>query len=248
MWPRIRQVLEDNMTGILGTLAFHMVLVIAFLLLRMGSIKSDIESIFYLDLDEDAIQEWLPPEHAELDAEVEQRVNQFITDNRRNIPVNIASQMEEEISTEKYLEQLQDQMDASRPDEWRNNQERLRQLSEMDDRADAYVTTGDQETDSGAELYNGPTTIVYSLEGRYHLSLPVPVYKCEGEGEVTLSFVVDQKGYVVQVQVPDLGDSFNDYCLADAARKAILESRFNTDFEAPFRQKGTITYHFFAQQ
>jgi hypothetical protein len=236
------------MTGILGTLAFHMVLVIAFLLLRMGSIKSDIESIFYLDLDEDAVQEWLPHEHTELDAEVEQRVNQLVTDNRRNIPVNIASQMEEEISTEKYLERLQEQMDASRPDEWKRNQERLRQISEMDDQADAYVATDNQETESGTELYSGPTTIVYSLEGRYHLSLPVPVYKCEGEGEITLSFAVDQKGRVVQVQVPDVGDSFNDLCLADAARKAILETRFNSDFEAPFRQKGTITYHFFAQQ
>ncbi len=246
MWTRIRKVMEDNMTGILGTLAFHMVLVIAFLFLKMSSIKSDIESIIYLDLGEDAIQEWMPEQHTELTTEVEQRVNEMITDNRRNIPVNIASRMEEEISTEKYLEQLQEQMDESRPDEWSRNQERLRELTMMDEQADAYAQLDEQE-ESDAELYMGPTTIVYSLEGRYHIRLPIPVYKCEGEGEITLTIVVDQRGRVVQVQVPDEGTSFNDLCLADAAKKSALNSRFNTDFNAPLRQKGTITFHFIAQ-
>jgi hypothetical protein len=247
MWTRIRKVLADYMTGILGTLAFHMVLVIAFLFLKMSSIKSDIESIIYLDLGEDAIQEWLPEQNAELDAEVEQRVNALLTDNRRNIPVNIATRMEEEISTEKYLEQLQEQMDASRQDEWLRNQERLRELTQLDEQADAYAQLDETEEESDAELYRGPTTIVYSLEGRYHIRLPIPVYKCEGEGEITITIVVDQRGRVVQVQVPDDGNSFNEICLSDAAKKSALNTRFNTDFNAPLRQKGTITYHFFAQ-
>jgi len=247
MWTRIRKVMEDNITGILGTLAFHMVLVIAFLFLKMSSIKSDIESIIYLDLGEDAIQEWMPEQNAELAAEVEQRVNELMTDNRRNIPVNIAIQMEEEISTEKYLEQLQEQMDESRQDEWLRNQERLRELTQMDEQADAYARLDEQEEESDAELYMGPTTIVYSLEGRYHLRLPIPVYKCEGEGEITLTIVVDQRGRVVQVQIPDEGDSFNDLCLADAAKKSAQNSRFNTDYNAPFRQKGTITFQFISQ-
>ena len=87
----------------------------------------------------------------------------------------------------------------------------------------------------------------YELEFRYHLKLPVPVYKCEGDGIVEVKIAVDQKGRVVQAEVDKPGDEFNEICLAEAARRAALLTRFNGDFGAPVRQEGTITYHFIAQ-
>ncbi len=93
-------------------------------------------------------------------------------------------------------------------------------------------------------VFSGKTNIFYSLENRYHLRLPVPVYKCEGSGVVEVQILVDQKGYVVNAQIPDLGESTNEICLAEAAKTAAMNTRFNSNFEAPLRQQGTITYYF----
>ena len=57
----------------------------------------------------------------------------------------------------------------------------------------------------------------------------------------------DIEGRVVQAEVDKPGDAFNEICLAEAARIAALRTRFNSDFGAPVRQQGTITYHFIAQ-
>lgn len=240
---------NNNVNGILGTIAFHLALAILFLLLRMSSVKSGMESVIYVDFEEQPEQDALPGEDQEqrLKAEVDQRMDRLLAEKMKNIPVNVAASEDEKISTEKYVEQLKEQLSEDRPDEWYRNQERLRELTEAQERADLYAAPEDQDSGKVNEAYKGPTTITYSLEGRYYLHLPIPVYRCEGEGEVTVDIAVDQRGRVVQVQVPETGDDFNSICLANAARRAALNTRFNADYNAPFRQKGTITYHFLPQ-
>ena len=104
---------------------------------------------------------------------------------------------------------------------------------------------GDEiQDDQREEPFQGPTNIFYDLEFRYHRRLPVPVYQCIGEGIVEVKIAVDQRGRVVQADVEKPGDDFNQICLAEAARKAALQTLFNADFDAPVRQQGTITYHF----
>ena len=238
----------NNLNGILGTIAFHLGLAILFLLLRMSSVKSGMESVIYVDFEEQP-EAAMPgqEQEQELKAEVDQRVDRLLAEKMKNIPVNIASDEDDKISTEKYVEQLKEQLSEDHPDEWYRNRERLRELTEAQEHADLYAAPEKQDSGDVNETYKGPTTITYSLEGRYHLHLPIPVYRCEGEGELTIDIAVDQRGRVVQVQVPETGDDFNAICLADAARRAALNTRFNADYNAPFRQRGTITYHFLPQ-
>ena len=125
-------------------------------------------------------------------------------------------------------------------------QERLKELEEIA-REDLIMEGGDEPADPTEELFQGPTNIFYDLEFRYHLRLPVPVYQCIGEGIIEVKIAVDQRGRVVQAEVEKPADDFNRICLAEAARKAALQTRFNGDFGAPVRQQGTITYHFIAQ-
>jgi hypothetical protein len=242
---KLKDMITDNLSGILGTLAFHMLLLIVFLVIKISSTRSFIDSIILVDFeqDEETEQEIIEKE-IELDPDFEQYVADYLDAARRNIPVNVADRLNEELSTEKYVEEVLDEMDETRSEDYLRSNQRLQELLEMEEGEDVVVAGEEDEENLESEIYQGPTNIYYSLENRYDIRLPVPVYKCEGEGIVEVQIAVDQRGQVVQVSVENMGDSMNEICLAEAARKAALNTRFNSDFEAPLRQKGTITYHF----
>jgi hypothetical protein len=236
--------MQENATGILGTVAFHMLLAIVFLIIKISSEKSYLDSIILFDMDEETLEEKLPEEMP--DPEFERRLAEYLEQARSNVPVNLARNVEEEISTEKYLQELEQEMDESRPESWEEMQERLKELEEM--ATEELIMEGeDAASQQEREPYTGPTNIYYSLEGRYHLRLPVPVYKCEGAGLIEVSIVVDQRGRVLQATVAPQGEAAGGQCLAEAARSAALRTRFNADYQAASRQVGTITYHFIAQ-
>jgi hypothetical protein len=245
MWSKIRTLIKNNLTGILGTIAFHLIIAVVFMMIRFSATKSDLESVIYLDLGEEPVREELTEPVVNEDPRIEQMVNELLAESRRNIPVNLSSQINEEISTDKYLEQLAEDMNGTRPDAYYRQLERLQELSEPEEIADMYMEP--EKSDNQVKVYKGLTTIYYSLENRYHTELPIPVYKCEGAGEITVTIAVDQRGRVVQVEFNSEAVSTNEYCLEEAARNAALATRFNIDMNAPVRQKGTITYHFIAQ-
>ncbi len=95
-------------------------------------------------------------------------------------------------------------------------------------------------------VYTGPSVLSYSLEGRKGSSLPIPAYKCIGEGEVTVIICVDPGGRVVSAKVQE-DISSTDKCLQDYALKAAGASLFSRKSDAPARQLGNIVYKFIAQ-
>jgi len=245
MAGRLKHILNENLSGILGTLAFHMLIVIIFLIIKISATRSLMDTVILVDFEEDEeTEQEIIEKEIELDPEFEQYVADYLDAARRNIPVNVADRLNEELSTEKYVEELLDEMNADRSEDYLRSNERLQELLEMEEGEDIIVEGEQDEDETEPKIYQGPTNIFYSLEKRYEIRLPVPVYKCEGEGIVEVQIVVDQRGRVVQVGVENLGDSLNEICLADAAKTAALNTRFNTDFDAPARQRGTITYHF----
>ena len=246
MWSKIRTFVKNNLTGILGTIAFHLIIAVVFMMIRFSATKSGLESVIYLDLGEEPVSEELTEPVVAEDPRIEQMVNELMAESRRNIPVNLASQMDEEISTEKYLERLAEDLYGTRPDGYYQQPERLQELGKPEEKADMYMEPEKSE-DQVNEVYKGLTTIYYSLENRYHIELPIPVYKCEGAGEITVTIAVDQRGKVVQVELNSEAVNINEYCLEEAAKNAALTTRFNIDMNAPTRQKGTISYHFIAQ-
>jgi hypothetical protein len=239
---RIRHIINENLIGILATIVFHLVLVVIFLALKITSVQNLIDSIITIDFMEPEIQDMIIEPLSERDIEFEQYVADYLESERSNVPVNLARNLNEKISTEKFVDELTEEMSLSRSEELIRTQERLRELQEMES---AEIIAEENEPDNmEPEIFEGKTNIFYSLENRYHLRLPVPVYKCEGFGIVEVQIMVDQRGFVVNVQIPDLGNSMNEICLAEAAEKAAMNTRFNIDFDAPLRQQGTITYHF----
>jgi len=246
MWKRLRNIIQENLYGILGTLAFHMILVIIFLMMKISSTRNLIDSLIMIEFEESEIQEDLDYTMTERDIEFEQFVADYLENARSNIPVNIAERVDEQLSTNRYVDEVLDKLDENRNEDWLKSQEKLQDLLDRESE-DLIVENEEKQALDDPGIFEGKTNIFYSLENRYHLRLPVPVYKCEGAGVVEVQILVDQRGMVIQAQVPDLGDSMNEICLAEAAKNAALKTRFNSNFEAPLKQQGTITYYFQAQ-
>ena len=236
--------MQENATGILGTIAFHMLIAVIFLIIKISSEKTYLDSIILFDIEEELAEERVEEEMP--DPEFDQRLANYLEQASSNVPVNLARNVEKEISTEKYVEELEQEMNDNRPESWEEMQERLKELEEI--AQEELIMEGEDDAKKReTEAYEGPTNIYYSLENRHHLRLPVPVYKCEGSGLIEVGIVVDQKGRVIHAEVDQQGASVNEICLAEAAKTAALRTRFNADYKAATRQAGTITYHFIAQ-
>ena len=113
-------------------------------------------------------------------------------------------------------------------------------------RDDRHDNPEDIYRDARKETYTGPAVISYSLDGRKAMSLPVPAYKCMGGGDVSVSIIVNRKGYVVGTKIIESVSS-PDQCLRDYALRAAGRSRFTASQDAPERQAGEIVYRFLAQ-
>lgn len=91
----------------------------------------------------------------------------------------------------------------------------------------------------------GRVTVSFSLTNpvRTKRYLEVPVYRCEGGGEVVVEITVNRAGDVTAARVRSGGDA----CMREMAEQAARNSQFNIDDSAPARQAGTITYIFIPQ-
>jgi len=89
--------------------------------------------------------------------------------------------------------------------------------------------------------------VSFNLSGRNARSLPKPSFPGNEAGIVVVEVTVDKFGKVTKALPGVKGSNTVDTDLLEAARKAALLARFNTDQNAPAFQKGTITYHFILQ-
>ena len=90
----------------------------------------------------------------------------------------------------------------------------------------------------------GNKGISYDLSGRGVQRLPLPEYNYQGEGRVVVEVSVDRSGKVTQAVPGIKGSNTLDEYLLRVAKEAALKSQFDANPDAPFIQKGTITYNF----
>jgi TonB family protein len=170
-----------------------------------------------------------------------------------NIARNLANPAEEEFDIDDYIDQIkQELLESGEISEENYLDEMRRRLEQEASAGETEFQDKEQEeevktSDEIAAAYSGPTRIYYSLEGRIHTKLPLPIYKCEGSGKVILDITVNQRGAVVSATVNKDESSSDDFCLHEMALDAAQRSKFNFDPTAPSRQNGTLTYHFVAQ-
>lgn len=234
---------KETKTGIYLTIIVHLVALIVILSLQISSmIRKD--SSFVLDFTQQEELE-AAQRREQMRAEISEGLDELISEiqrQSRNVAVD-ATQRNQLLQDDRHknpaevykeAEELQKRLDAARKEvEEQGGQEAVAAQKNKDER-------------ENEKPYTGPAVLEYSLEGRKAMSLPIPVYKCLGGGDVTVAIQVDRKGYVKKMAI--LQDfSSQDRCLQEFALRAARQSRFTASEEAPPLQPGEIVYRFIPQ-
>lgn len=238
---------NDNKAGTYLTVIFHLIVII---ILLSWSIHVQLarDTSFVIDF---SAQEEKEAEEArkrmeenmkeEVKAELDALLNASRGQNQqvRNVAVDASKPLRDdryEHPEDIYKEarELQERLNQSRRD--------VEEALSSDDQAKVYK----EDKGRKAKAYQGPSVISYTLDGRKAMNLPVPAYKCIGSGDVSVSIIVNRKGYVIGSKIIE-GVSSTDQCLRDYALKAASVSRFTASQNAPERQAGEIVYRFVAQ-
>lgn len=235
---------DEKRAGLYLTLSFHLVIIIIFLCYRIGK-EVEKETSFVLDFTK---QEELEKEERllQMKEEVSREVDELIAQARGQAPRNVAV----DASRGRNLKDDRHSNPSDVYDEARRVQERLdasrREAGrELDSEEDVSLSSERDEPEE-SEVYTGPSVLSWRLDGRNALKLPIPSYKCQGAGDVTVAIVVNRKGAVTAVRLVEEVSSSND-CLRQYALEAAKRSRFNASGDAPERQAGEIVYRFIAQ-
>jgi hypothetical protein len=241
---------EKNIyTALLGTAAFHLLILVAFLIVQLGGAKIEGKEQVVIEFDEQtykAIQEYakqMKPlnNYSEKTAVVKGAdAIKLSQEAIKNIAVNTSEKIKDQISTEKYIEQVKQELGIKEL-----NQQLDRSAGEEPVAEDANNNKNSPPPPTEKKIYHGPTRISYSLEGRTERYMHVPVYKCESSGNVIVNIIVSPAGAVIGESVAS--STTNDDCLIDAAIDAAHKSQFSIELNAETRERGTISYEFVAQ-
>ena len=235
---------KEKKVGFYSTIIFHLVVLIIFLLTAIHGVVSE-ETSFVMDFSKLEEIEKLEKEVAlkeKASKELEDLLSGRTTSSAyRNVAVDRSSQPLKDDRfknpNQVYDEarELQRKLDASRA-------AALREQGSDD------VSSANNENlpDADAQQYKGPSVISYTLDGRKAVSLPVPAYKCQGGGDISVQITVNKKGYVTAASVIESVSS-SDECLVRSAIAAAKRSRFRASSSAPDKQIGEIVYRFIAQ-
>ena len=244
---KIGELYRRNVYGVIGTLVFHILLFSAFLLADVdikGNVKE--ESILV-----EFPEEMLEPEIAEPETQ-EENTDQPNSEQNTNTRTNIASNRSATENTTTSTDEFFDddylkEVEAAKQLVSNVNKNLAKETVDLSDIKMPVETTEGMDRDSIKNIiYAGESNIVYYLENRYHISLPVPVYLSQGGGTVIVDIVVNRQGRVVDAEPRD-DNSIRDKQLFAYAKEAASRTVFNSDNSAPARQKGTIQYTFVAQ-
>ncbi len=233
----------------MGTLAFHILLVLAFLLAEVdmkGNVKEEEIIIEFPEIvpepkEEDIKEEAQKQEEAPNDPSSRDTERQSQRTNRasnRSFP-----KPTDDFFDEDYMDEVEAARQLSADVKNQLSKERVK----LEDIKMPVETTEGMDPGSIKNVvYSGESNIVYYLENRYHLRLPIPVYLAQSGGTVIVDISVNRNGRVIEASARR-NKSIRDLQIYAYAELAASQTVFNADTNAPEPQKGTIHYTFIAQ-
>ncbi|MDF1571558.1 MAG: hypothetical protein P1P82_08085 [Bacteroidales bacterium] len=244
-----REFFKTNLVPVLYTVIIHLVIAIVLVLLKVEGLKKDRELGVMLDFTEEVtLEELMEQEEAELPPEWIEHVLEA-REQASNRAVNVNDDVNREISTEDYVNDLLEELEAQKDEAFMKDREKWKEI------ISTYVYEEDAPSPAEPEAedtpYTGPTRITYefleSPRDRQQRQLNIPVYRCEGAALVTVDIEVLQDGSVGSARVVRVESARDSQCFTDAAEGAALTSTFRGNYNAPSKQKARITYQFVAQ-
>lgn len=243
--------IDRHKAGILGTIIIHLVLATVILVMKINSIQSHESALNLNVLNEEEVKQLLDPEeNKEQEAKPKELFNasEKAMLGMKNIGSNEAeksaddkiNQMVNDIKGELDIKDPSPSDKQSQPQE-KPDENTIPDKSQKEEKVNVTKLTGVRT------FYKGPTSVSYFLDGRYHVNLPIPVYKCESNGKVVYKIEVNQQGYIDKLEINQAESKITDDCVLETSEKYARSTRFNPVTSGPAIQKGTLTYIFVAQ-
>ncbi|MGE0078953.1 MAG: energy transducer TonB [Bacteroidales bacterium] len=236
---------SDHKVGILSTIIFHLLVLIAILFSKIETRKeyygSTIEMEFEQPKEEkdEVLQKTvlLPKDVTNPDFESEAIKNYAVDASEKDLNPGL--------SDEKNIDADELYNEANRLKEQMQNNKQLYEEAQKSPEGIIPNTPEKNIPEQKKNQYKGPTVASYYLEGRKAIRLPIPSYMCELGGQVVVNIEVAPDGRVVNADI-DKVNSVSDECINDAAIDAAKRSLF-TSSTGRLKQKGSITYLFVKQ-
>ncbi len=232
-----RQGYGNILTGLLATIAIHLLVLILILGTKINEVNKKRSEPLEIELDQETykqLQQMLNEKKSEI-SEIQPLSGEAI----RNIAVNTASQIEGKISTEKYINDLKQELNIKDL-----NQQLDRSLGDEDFISAQVKEEKPVDVKPKNTFYKGPTRVEYNFS-RSHRYIHVPVYKCQGSGKIIVNIAVNPQGEVIDASVSS--SSTSEECIIETALHSARISLFEGNLNAGPRDKGTISYEFVAQ-
>ncbi|WP_372755749.1 energy transducer TonB [Labilibaculum sp.] len=238
----------------MGTIAFHMFLLILMLLFKLNTKKTFLESEISIEIPLELSEQLLKEEKEKIEEALEEKnseISKSVDELLRSIAVNqnvAKSQNDPQQKVDQLIDEVRKDLDELGSDDAANGESNdIREF--LNDSISAAEAKEKQKLLDSLESieYSGPSSVYYNLEGRHKVYLPIPVFKCEGEGLIAVQIVVNQSGRVIQSSILNQESGVQDDCLFDAALQASRKTRFNVSTSSPAQQIGKITYQFVRQ-
>jgi hypothetical protein len=241
------KIYRRNIYGVMGTLVFHILLFSVFLLADInikGNAKEEELIIEFPDIlleaEEPEVQEEAIDDAPDMNTESSPGLTN-VASNRTATEQTTSSV--DDFFDDEYLKEIE----AAKNLVSDVNKQISKEITDLDDIKMPVETTEGMEPDSIKNvIYTGESNIVYYLENRYHLSLPIPVYLAQGGGKVIVDIVVNQQGNVIEA-ISRRSNLIRDQQIYLYAETAARRTIFNEDISAPPAQTGSIHYTFIAQ-
>ena len=227
---------RNMLTGLMGTIAFHLIILVIFLTLKLGKVKNEHQEALLIEFTEQeykSIEQIIEEEKPK--AEITEKLsNQTLS----NIASNTAEKMNEKISTEKYIEEVMKELGMEEINPQHDNTISEEEIS-------AIKKDNKEKKKEKATTNFGKTRITYNVPGRKGKHIERPIYRCQGGGTVIVKIQVDQAGFVTNTVIES--SSTSEECVIQMAIQSAKNSTFNSDYNAAKKVDGTISYTFVSQ-
>jgi len=241
---------EIIFTAIMVTIIAHLLVAVIFMSVKISALKKEMVAEIILQMEAEPTD----PDEIELP---ELKNEDFQGGSSMEDIVNFAKNIADkpiDIDPQEYQDMIKEELIKSGMlneqnfiDEQKRAEEAGREEIALPTEEVRPQVTAKKEQPEEKGTFRGPTRIFYDLRGRHHIYLPIPIYKCEGAGQVTLLIQVDRSGNVTKAEAASQLSTTSDDCLTETAITYAMRSRFNPDISAPDMQQGFLTFVFVAQ-
>ncbi|PCJ86385.1 MAG: hypothetical protein COA57_06085 [Flavobacteriales bacterium] len=253
---------KDRRSGVIGTILFHLLLLLVFMFYGLKEPHPPIEEIgMPLRIKLGMISEGTgnvkaentgePQQSEQIENEISESMNESSSDvSEKTVTQNVTETVTIDKSEEKQ-EKKEEPVKEPEPSEHLRHMLNIFKDKVKQEGGSEGTTnkTGQQGNPDGAiegDVEGGPIPGggTWKLKGRNLLSISKPTDTSQEEGAVVVDIVVDRKGNVISAKPGGAGSTTNSHILFKKAKESSLKTKFSPNSNAPFEQHGQITYIF----